>query len=93
MTPTSALVRVLGPDPKLAKAAGSAFYQALDGTTILSASGSNNTLWLIPYTMCPGSERLQAWFYLSIPMGQLHCLLFVRLHHFSLSSEVLPRAT
>lgn len=39
MKTVAAMVRVRGPDPKLVKAAGTAFHQADDGTTVTSASG------------------------------------------------------
>ena len=39
MKTLAAMVRVRGPDPKLVKAAGTAFHQAEDGITVSSASG------------------------------------------------------
>ena len=39
MKTVAAMVRVRGPDPKLVKAAGTAFHQADNGTTVTSVSG------------------------------------------------------
>lgn len=40
MHTSAAMVRVRGPDPKLVKAAGTAFHKAENGVTIISGSGS-----------------------------------------------------